>query len=134
MEDYENGSKQKSNEQLTKNEELLTELFALIHSEGLWHMLSPEAIKIGSALYKKITGDDIHAPKVGGMKLNISQHYQMISNILPVAAKQTEFWKLVVQIVWIMCAIERDPFMAKLITESKNPEEFFKALETKVEQ
>jgi hypothetical protein len=116
---------------LTKGEELLIELFGLIHSEGLWHLLSPNAVKIGSDLYKKVTGEDIHAPRIGGMKLTIEQHLQLVSNILPISAKQTEFWKIVTQICWIMNAVEKDPFMAKLISESETPEDFFKSLEVR---
>jgi hypothetical protein len=67
------------------------------------------------------------------MKLTMEEHLQLAYAVLPMSTKQTDFWKIVVQIAWLMNAVEKDPFMAKMITESKNPEEFFRAMEAKVE-
>ena len=62
----------KSEDDLNVPFQVLTEVFSIIHSEGLWGMLSPDTKIYGENLYKELTGQELNAPP-GAMRYTIEQ-------------------------------------------------------------
>lgn len=114
-------SKQSQNTKLYLDSSIVVELFSLIHSEGLWSLLTNESKKFGEKIYKEITGSDLSTPP-GAMRFSIDQHMEIISNIIPGYNQQTNFWKLVVEITWMMIAMERNPLIAQELRDAKDSE------------
>ncbi len=104
---------------ITLSESRLIELYQILYGENLFGLLSEDNYNLGKSLLEEHLGVEIEDLKNMGLKFTIDEHLNIASEMLNINETQTDFWKLVVKICYIILSIERNPFIAADIEELK---------------
>ena len=107
-------------ESLIIPEQQLLEMYQILYKENLFGLLSEDNYNLGKDLLKKEYCMDLGELRTLGLRFTLEEHMNIVSNVLDIREKTTDFWKIVVRIIYIITAIERNPFAAADIEEIKN--------------
>lgn len=107
-------------ESLIISEQQLLELYQVLYKENLFGLLGEDNYNLGRELLKKEYCMDLGELRTLGLRFSLDEHLKIVSDILDIREKSTDFWTIVVRIIYIMTAIEKNPFVAADIEEIKD--------------
>ena len=108
------------------SKDALVELYVIIHTAGLWERLSEQSQTFGETLLKEAAarGYKIEPPAPVGLTMSMPEYMQLVNKTLNFKGVDSHFWQIVVQIVFLMMSIERDPILAQKLKEQNAVSEY----------
>jgi len=97
----------------------IAEAFLLIYKANLWNSLSDECQDFGQSILQKMMDEGVTFESLKPIRLNLSfaQYIQIMKDVFNLKAVDSDFWKIVVQIQYLMMTIEKNPFVATQLND-----------------